>query len=212
MNYELKYADLMEQNGLDVSDLPQDAQVGIQQITEVMNLVRSNIRRGRNASDKTIQKVMAMDKWVCREIVDFVNETDNNEDDMPYSVDEVEEDFDDDNTPDEDDEDESTDEDSDDYEEDDDDDDDDNDEDEDEDEDESQNQSDVQTGNKIDNELKIAYNNGKTKITLDELKNVSITAYNIIFDSYDDSGDNGIITSNFSLLETDDYVFTLTKN
>lgn len=213
MNYELKYADLMEQNGLDVSDLPQDAQVGIQQITEVMNLVRSNIRRGRNVSDKTISKVMAMDKWVCREIVDFVNETDNNEDDMPYSVDEVEEDFDDDNTPDEDDEDESTDEDS---QEDDEEYDEDEEEDEDDDkvveEEEDEAEPDSETGNKIDNDLKIAYNNGKTKITLDELKNVSITAYNIIFDSYDDSGDNGIITSNFSLLETDDYVFTLTKN
>lgn len=207
MNYELKYVDLMEQNGLELNDLPQDAQVGIQQIKEVMNLVRSNIRRGRNASDKTINKIMAMDKWVCNEIVDLVNETDDNDDDIPYSVDEVEEDFDD-YQPDEDDDEEEQQE----------------DEQEDEDDDDSSadgevgddeignENTDTVTGNKIDNELKIAYNNGNTTITLDELKNVSRTAYNIIFDTYDDSGDNGIITSNFTLLETDEYVFTLTKN
>lgn len=207
MNYELKYVDLMEQNGLELNDLPQDAQVGIQQIKEVMNLVRSNIRRGRNASDKTINKIMAMDKWVCNEIVDLVNETDDNDDDIPYSVDEVEEDFDD-YQPDEDDDEEEQQED----EQEDEDDDDSSADGEDGDDEIGNENTDTVTGNKIDNELKIAYNNGNTTITLDELKNVSRTAYNIIFDTYDDSGDNGIITSNFTLLETDEYVFTLTKN
>ena len=194
MNYELKYVELLEQNGLEVKELTEDAQIGIQQINEVMNLVRSMVRRGKNASEKTIKKIMAMDKWVCNEIIDQINETDDNEEEIPYSYDEVEEDF----------------EDEDDYQPDDDDDEEDDDDDEDEDEDDG-NLGDSPTGQKIDADLKIAYTNGKTTITLEELKNVSSTAYNIIFENYDDSGDNGIITSNFSLLETDEYVFTLEK-
>ena len=206
MNYELKYVELLEQNGLEVKELSEDAQIGIQQINEVMNLVRSMVRRGKNASEKTIKKIMAMDKWVCNEIIDQINETDDNEEEIPYSYDEVEEDFEDedDYQPDDDEDDDN---DEDDY---DDDEDDDEDEDEDEDEDDG-NLGDSPTGQKIDADLKIAYTNGKTTITLEELKNVSSTAYNIIFENYDDSGDNGIITSNFSLLETDEYVFTLEK-
>ena len=67
------------------------------------------------------------------------------------------------------------------------------------------------TGIKIDSELDIAYLNGNTRISLDDLKNVSHTAYNVIFDNYEPNNKNGIETTYFKLLETDKYVFTLTK-
>ena len=46
---------------------------------------------------------------------------------------------------------------------------------------------------------------------MEELKNVSKTAHSVIFSTYDDSGDNGIETSNYSLIETEEEIFTLTQ-
>ena len=66
-------------------------------------------------------------------------------------------------------------------------------------------------GLKIDAELEVAFANGKKEIGFDELKSVSKTAYDVIFDNYDSSGDNGIETSKFILIETEENVFTLTK-
>jgi hypothetical protein len=66
-------------------------------------------------------------------------------------------------------------------------------------------------GIKIYTELDIAYMNGNTRISLEDLKNVSHTAYNVIFDNYESNTKNGVETTYFNLLETDKYIFTLTK-
>lgn len=66
-------------------------------------------------------------------------------------------------------------------------------------------------GIKIDSELDLAYMNGNTRISLEDLKNVSHTAYDVIFNNYETNTRNGIETTYFELLETDKYVFTLTK-
>jgi len=66
-------------------------------------------------------------------------------------------------------------------------------------------------GLKIDTELEVVFASGKKEIGFDELKSISRTAYEVIFQNYDNSGDNGIETSKFTLIETDDNLFTLTK-
>ncbi len=66
-------------------------------------------------------------------------------------------------------------------------------------------------GLRIDAELEVAYANGKKEIGFDELKGISKMAYDVIFNNYDDSGDNGIETSKFTLIETNENLFTLTK-
>ena len=66
-------------------------------------------------------------------------------------------------------------------------------------------------GIRIDSELDVAYMNGNTRISLDELKNLSHTAYDVIFNNYETNTRNGIQTTYFELLETDKYIFTLTK-
>lgn len=68
------------------------------------------------------------------------------------------------------------------------------------------------TGQLIDRELKVAFDSGKTNITFEELKSISKTAHDIIFNSYEAGGQNGIITSEYELIEIDEYVFTLKKN
>lgn len=66
-------------------------------------------------------------------------------------------------------------------------------------------------GIRIDSDLDVAYMNGNTRMSLDDLKNVSHTAYDVIFNNYETNTRNGIQTTYFELLETDKYIFTLTK-
>ncbi len=148
--------------------------------------------KGKEISEKTIKKVKAMDKWVYYEILDLVNDTDKNDDELPHDADDIKEEL--------------------------------------EEElkkvDEVENKNnktevekneveslpkDNSKGFTIDAELEVAYANGKKEIGFDELKSICKTAYNVIFDNYDNSGDNGIETSKFTLIETDENLFTLTK-
>lgn len=66
-------------------------------------------------------------------------------------------------------------------------------------------------GVKIDQDLAEALKNGKNKVSLAELKSISKTAYDIIFDSYEDGGQNGVETSHYSVIETEKEVFTISK-
>lgn len=205
---ELQYVKAMEQYGLKESQLSDDAKVGISTIKQSLKGVKLNESRGQKVSPKVIQKIKANDKWVYYEILDMVNETDENEDEMPYEEDEIMDDL----EIEEEDEDNDDVEDDDDYEE--------EDEEEEEDEDEedepvrgrrTESEGDSSIGSAIDQDFMEIYQSGKKVIKLEELKSLSKKAYNVIFDSYDESGDNGIETSHFSLIETDEYEFTLTK-
>lgn len=201
---ELQYEQALEKYNLSVSDLSEDAQIGVEQINSVIKGINMLQKSGKQVTEKTLKKLKAMDKWVTYEIIDQVEGTDNNEEEIPYEDQEVigeaeEEAY----QNEQEEEDEYSGEDSEDDEED----------DEDEDEDELQQTEIVNDsrGFEIEKELTNAFNSGKTTIKLEELKTVTPTAYKIIFDTYDESGDNGIETTNYSLIETDEEVFTLTK-
>ena len=195
---ELMYVKAMEEYDLKIGDLPEDAQTGIDQIKDVLKGIHVNESKGKTISEKVYKKLRAMDKWVYYEILDLVDETDKNNDEIPHTADEVkdeiEEEVEEQEEEEEDEEQNET---------------------EEEDNDDDFNSApvgDPEKGKMIESDFKIAYESGKTKITLEELKNVSKTAYNVIFENYDDSGDNGIVTTHYTLLETDEYVFTLEKN
>lgn len=202
---ELQYLKSLEENNLKVSDLPEDAQVGITNINEVLKGVKMLEKQGKPISEKVQKKIKALDKWVCYEILDHLEGTDKNDDDAP-EVDEVLEEIDETKkgtktaTPPK----------------------------------KTEPKKVVKTatkvvastdgvetleatnvgdpkGLKIDADLKVAYDSGKKTITLEELKTISKTAYDVIFDAYDESGDNGVETSNYTLLETEENVFTLTQ-
>jgi hypothetical protein len=190
MEFELKYLEAMEEHNLKVSDLPEDAQIGITNINDVMKSIKMFEAKGKPISEKTIKKVKAMDKWVYYEILDLVNDTNENDGELPHDSEEIVDEL------------------------------------------EKVANKKVEKsvgenaevvvaevianpndskGLQIDKDLEVAHANGKKEIAFEELKSISKTAYNVIFDSYDDSGDNGIETSNFTLLETNENVFTLTK-
>lgn len=174
---DFQYLKEMEARNLKLSDLPEDAQICIQNINDVMKRVRMLEKKGQSVSDATIKKLKAMDKWTLYEIYDMVNGTNDNDDEQPHDADEVIEELENaDDKP-----------------------------------EELEKPKVDPKGLQIDADLKVAYEKGRKEISFEELKSVSKTAYNVIFDGYDESGDNGIETSNFSLLETEENVFTLTK-
>lgn len=175
------YQTLMAKHNIVESDLPADAKVGITAIKNIEKAISMAEKSGKKINPETIAKIKANDKWVCNEILDFVENTDENEEDAPYEEEEIVEEIEGDDTG----------------------------------EDEKGENAPAKEvdpkGVKIDADLSVAYEKGTKTITLDELKSVSKTAYDIIFDTYDESGDNGVETSQFSLLETDENVFTLNK-
>ena len=83
---ELKYVAELQKHNLDVSELPEDAKTGIEQIGQVARAMNMLEAKGKKPTKKTLQKLKAMDKWVSYEIIDFANETDTNKDTMPVEV------------------------------------------------------------------------------------------------------------------------------
>ena len=84
-----QYETEMRNYGLSYKDLPEDAQTGIDNIKDIQKALSLLERTGKQPSPKTFKKIQAMDKWVCYEIVDFVNDTNRNEDEMPFDEDEI---------------------------------------------------------------------------------------------------------------------------
>jgi hypothetical protein len=174
MNIELKYKKALQEYNLKESDLSEDARIGISVITDSLRAVNMLEKSGKSISEKALKKIKATDKWVYYEILDTVNDTDNNDDDMPFEKKEVIEDIK-------------------------------------EGDKKTESNKDFEKGNSVEQELVKLYESGKKIYTLDELKSVARKSYDIIFDNYDESGENGLMTSNYELIETDAETFTLTK-
>ena len=172
MNIELQYKKALAQYNLSESKLPEDAQIGISIVTDTLKAANMLEKRGKSISEKTIKKIKAMDKWIYYEILDTVNDTDKNEDEMPFDKKEVIAEI----------EEEAT-------------------------------KSNVnnEKGKSVETELSKLYESGKNIYTLNELKSSAKNTYDIVFDNYDEEGENGLMTSNYDLIETDKETFTLTK-
>lgn len=76
---EYLYEEAIRENGLKVSDLPEDAQFGISQIKEVEKAINMLEKSGKKPSDRVLKKIQTFDKWVYFEILDFIQGEDENE-------------------------------------------------------------------------------------------------------------------------------------
>lgn len=181
------YEKLMEEHNLTVSDLPKDAQMGIMEIKKVETGFKNIEKQGRKPTNNSIAKVKAIDKWVVNEILDYLDETNENDEEMPHTADEVikgseeplnetsgDKDQVGDNTPPE-----------------------------------------VKGGQEaieIEAELQALFTAGKTKLTSDEVKASAPKAYKHLFEGYVDGDENGVETTRYALLESDTAgTFELTK-
>jgi hypothetical protein len=87
---EYAYQSLLNEYKLNVSDLSEDAQIGIQNIQSIDRMIKLAERKGTKVRTDVIKKLKANDKWVCREILDQIEETNKNTDEMPFEKEEIE--------------------------------------------------------------------------------------------------------------------------
>lgn len=178
---EFQYEKEMKKHGLSYNDLPEDAQTGIDQIRDVKKALDMLEKTGKKPSAKTLKKVKAMDKWVTYEIYDHINDTDKNDDDMPYEDDEIIDEIEDELEGEEN----KT-------------------------ENKNNSGMDAK-GIKVEEELKALFEAGVKTLDIDQIKTQSPTCYDILFDTYDPEEENGIVTTRFSLIEKEDEMFHLKK-
>ena len=194
---EHAYEKLMKEHNLSLKELPSDAQIGIDAIQHIVKAVNLAEKTGKNVNPKVYDKIKANDKWVVREILDYVGDKNDNTDPLPNQADQVIKDdiqgatkvvdpakkADDkatdppEGTP-------------------------------------APNQGPQLTPEqvgKIDEELKALHDAGNSTISVHDVKAHAKTAYDVIFDTYEPEGQNGIETTYYSLIETQKEVFTLTK-
>ena len=213
------YQKLMAEHKLTVAELPEDAKIGITTIMDIEKAISMAEKKGKKINPKTIAKIKANDKWIVNEILDFIDDTNKNEDEIPHEseevIDEIKETIEgkDDGKGkgkgEEEDEDE--------------------DEDESDDEDESEEDDDSKGGAKdeskegiakekekalgllIEGELTEMHTSGKVDWHSDEIKAKYKNTYNTLFDNYVDGEENGIETTNYKLLEKSEEIFTISK-
>lgn len=213
------YQKLMAEHKLTVAELPEDAKIGITTIMDIEKAISMAEKKGKKINPKTIAKIKANDKWIVNEILDFIDDTDKNEDEIPHEseevIDEIKETIEgkDDGKGkgkgEEEDEDEG--------------------EDESDDEDESEEDDDSKGGAKdeskegiakekekalgllIEGELAEMHTSGKVDWHSDEIKAKYKNTYNTLFDNYVDGEENGIETTNYKLLEKSEEIFTISK-
>ena len=138
-----------------------------------------------------MSKLRFKDKWIVNELLDYIEDSEEEEDDDDSDDNDHDNDQDlaDDSDDDDSDDDDSDDDDSD---------------DDDSEEEEDENESDEieADGVLIDSELIALLNSGKSTITFTDLKNLAPETEKLIFQNYEPNSENGIITTNFSLIET----------
>tara|TARA_R110000868_G_scaffold181220_10_gene422110 strand:- start:1959 stop:2522 length:564 start_codon:yes stop_codon:yes gene_type:complete len=185
---ELQYVKELEKHSLQVKDLPEDARTGIREINKALSFIKMGEAKGKKTSPDAIKKIKAMDKWVLYEIYDLLRGEDDNDDEIPYESEDVQDDLKNDNEE---------------YYE------------EDLDDDDEQDKTSKLTtnvdGNKINLELTELFQTGKTEFTINEIKSSSPTIYKAIFDIYEKGEENGVETNNYSLLEFEEQKYKLTK-
>lgn len=176
---ELQYKKAMEENGLTMNQLPEDAITGIEQINHVLKAINMLKKTGKPIKESVYKKLRAMDKWVYYEILDFLHDTDKNDDDIPFDKNDVVDDLNkgkNDNNDDNSDDDEP--------------------------------KPDA-VGLVIENELNSLYESGKTSYSIEELKNKAKKTYSELFNAYENGGENGITTSKYTLIEDSNKKFNL---
>ena len=93
-NTKYAYEKLMAEHNLTVEQLPEDAKVGIKTIKDIEKAMAMAEKQGKKVKPETLAKIKANDKWIVNEILDFVEDTDDNEEEMPHDgediVDEIE--------------------------------------------------------------------------------------------------------------------------
>lgn len=160
------YEKLMEQEGLELSALPEDARIGIETIAKMNRVIALTESKGKKIRPEVHKKIAANDKWVTREILDFLENKDSKQTPKaPHTEEEIKKDI-------------------------------------------EQDAVDPK-GVAIDEELKALVEKGIKELKAAELKEKAPTAYSVIFQNYEDGGENGVDTTYYEVRETEAETFTI---
>lgn len=87
---KLGYEKLMEENNLKLSDLNEEARIGIKTITDVKKSIVMLEKKGKTVSEDVIKKIKANDKWICGEILEIIDGKEiNKTDEAPHDAVEI---------------------------------------------------------------------------------------------------------------------------
>jgi len=87
---EYSYEKLMKENNLTLSELPEEAKVGIETIAKINRIVNLTESKGKKIGNSTVVKLKANDKWVTQEIQAYLQGKDSNQSDkLPYAESEI---------------------------------------------------------------------------------------------------------------------------
>jgi hypothetical protein len=171
---ELQYLELLEEHNLKLSEIPDDAKTGIDNIKAIVNSIGVAEKKGNRVNAQTFKRLAALDKWVCYEILDYVNDTDKNKKPMPNAevvIDGKEPKS----------------------------------------EPEPNSEGDSSLGFEIEAELESMSESGVDVISFSDLKSSAPKCYNLLFDTYEENGENGIETTKYKLVEVEEEKFKLSK-
>lgn len=87
------YEKLMEDNDLTLSELPSDARHGINQLKKIEKSIKMVQGRGKSVSNDIMEQIRVNDKWIVREILDYIEDKDIDRGELPNSAEDVIEDL-----------------------------------------------------------------------------------------------------------------------
>jgi hypothetical protein len=85
----LAYESLIKKHNINISDLPKDARIGIDGIKKTMNIISVLEKSGKKVGQSVLEKLNANDKWVTREIYDYLEGEETNSDEIPNDLQDI---------------------------------------------------------------------------------------------------------------------------
>lgn len=71
---KLAYEKLMEDEGITLDELPQDAKTSITSVKQVAHTIKMTTQRGQKPTEATLEKLRVSDKNAVREILDYMDD------------------------------------------------------------------------------------------------------------------------------------------
>lgn len=190
---ELVYEKLIRENKLNVNDLPEHIRTGINEVKKKQRAVNMREKGNKNVTPNQMSGLNYADKQVSRDLQEYINESANKnkeKEEQERIKAEKEAQGKEDQKKKEAEEKECV--------------------------EKEKNEKMEQTkkdpkGLEVDKELKKLLSDGKTQLTLEELKALAPVTYSIIFENYEKGGENGATTTFYSAIETEEGKFTISK-
>lgn len=185
MAIELEYKKTLAEHNLKEGDVSKRAKVGISSINQILKALTMREKKGKKPTASVLEKLETLDTWVQYEILDQVHGTKKNEEVIPVEaaavIEEIKVEEKKEETP------------------------------------VVIEPTEVKAvidpndaiGVEVEAELAKMHEKGKKEWSIEEIKPIAKKTYDILFDSYEEGGSNGVKTSKHSLLETSPKIFTL---